>query len=154
MARRITRRETRSLPEPNMVPGSPDFRLLTRSIKRYTRDDLNVVIGHNTGRTPRTNAFAKFILEFADANGGVAAFAFRLPEGDAVSLDWGCVGYLAKHPPPELNLEFDSDGFVVALKPTSALRERYETPTTSSDRYASDSDRGLGGRCTAAEGLD
>lgn len=133
MARLMTQQEKRGLPEPERVNEPSDYRLLTRSINRYARDDLNVVSGQGTGRTVRTDAFARFVLEFADANGGVAPFAFRLPGGDAVSLDWGCVGYLAKHHPAELELEFDHEGFAVAMKPTRARRERYDHTSATSD---------------------
>ena len=145
MARLMTRQEKRGLPEPNTVAEPSDYRLLTRSINRYARDDLNVVIGNGTGRTLRTDAFARFILEFADANDGVAPFAFRLPGGDAVSLDWGCVGYLAKHQPAELDFEFDHEGFVVALKPTRALRERYDPASATSDHELIEDLQILGG---------
>lgn len=93
----------------------------TRKIDKYQIEEAVSTEGYS--RTDRTNRAAKFILEAADLSGGVAPYAFTLPNGDPSSLDWWVVSALKNA--GEVVLIADSDGFVSGVRPTPTMRQRY-----------------------------
>lgn len=100
-------------------------RLLSTTVVKRRPDELSVKVWRGRGRTERTDVFAELVIRLAVQIGGALPLAFRDAEGNPAMLDWGCIGYLAKHSPPELNLILDAEGFVAAVEPTQALLDRY-----------------------------
>lgn len=126
MAEVLTRAERNVLPtvriDDRWLAGE---RLLSKTLLKRRPDELSVTIGEGRGRTPRTDTFAKLVLAIALERDGDVPLSFETADGQAVMLDWGCVGYLAKHRPPEVDLMLDGDGFVSSIRPTNALAVRY-----------------------------
>lgn len=126
MAEAVTSAERNALPTVHIdEQWFAGERLLSTTLLKRTPDELAVTIGEGRGRTPRTDAFAKLLLNVASERDGIVPLSFKLSGGGAAMLDWGCVGYLAKHTPPEIDLDLDRNGFVVSVRPTEALLRRY-----------------------------
>lgn len=128
MSLRMTEAEKAALPvipfhaDPlDELSGRPGGR--KRKIHRYYPSEIQKSEGR--GRSGRTDVFANFLMDLANACGGIAPYAFNLSDRTSMSLDWGCIGYLLSAAGPEIELVLDEDGYVAAVRPTAALWARY-----------------------------
>lgn len=93
----------------------------TRKIDKYRAEEA--VSREGLTRTNRTDRAAHFILEAARLSGGVAPYAFTLPNGDPSSLDWWIISVLKNQ--GEVEFQIGAAGFVTGVRPTQRMLKRY-----------------------------
>ena len=75
----------------------------------------------------RTDEFEKRLMGIWWAIGAQAVpFVFETMDGQLRSMDAGCLGFLVNRWRPDVTVETDADGFVVAVTPAAPMIERYE----------------------------
>ena len=73
----------------------------------------------------RTDFFEKKLLALALLLRRPVPYAFRTADGQARSLDAGCLGFLANKPEPDIDFVRDESDFVIAVEPLAPLMSRY-----------------------------
>jgi putative restriction endonuclease len=94
-----------------------------RMPKFYRPEDLKAM---GVRKTLRTNFFEKVLVGLFWKLGRSVPYAFVTETGHTRSLDAGCLNFLHNKREPEIELECDGDGYIVAVRPLLKLVERYE----------------------------
>jgi hypothetical protein len=87
---------------------------------KYRREDLR----KQESNGDWTEWFAEQLVRISNEIGRPVPYAFEDTEGRARTLDVGCVKFLLDRKPPEVELGFDSGGYIVSVRPTEALISR------------------------------
>jgi hypothetical protein len=95
----------------------------TGKIRRYKLGDLKKIPSGQ--KTDRTDWFEKRLMGIWFKIRHPVPYAFRTSNGDPRSLDAGAMAYLIKRSPPDVDPILDPEGYIVELKPTKVLGERY-----------------------------
>lgn len=89
----------------------------------YLESDLKKVA---VTKQLRTDEFEKRLAAIWWKTGQPVPFVFRTSDGTVRSLDAGCVGFLLNRFPPDADPITDDGGYVIAVRPRSAMESRYE----------------------------
>lgn len=102
-------------------PGSHPFSRSTNP-RFYRYDELGDTA---KGDTSRTRFFEEVLVGIYWTLGRAVPYAFETKNGEARSLDAGCVKFLLNRQQPLLELVCDPNGVIAAVKPTEVLLTTY-----------------------------
>jgi hypothetical protein len=77
------------------------------------------------GKTSRTQFFERNLVGLYFALDRPVPYAFRTRNNKVRSMDAGCVKFLCNRRPPDAEVIRDSEGYIIAVRPTKRLLERF-----------------------------
>jgi hypothetical protein len=92
------------------------------SVSKYRVVDL----AKEESRSDRTDWFSKLLFLIWKETKASVPYAFKSRDGTIRSLDAGCLGHLLNRSRPELEVETDPNGYIIAARPATQLIARCE----------------------------